>query len=225
MKLKKRKSPAPDHGHLCFGFPVDYTPWLEEPFVSLVRRVTGVSACDPIRLWMLAEVVHLVGRRMGRPIVMVEVGVWKGGSARVLLEQAPPTSEIHLFDTFTGTPSEYLDNGFPEGKFSDTSVDEVHAFLDGAPGWATSYPGVFPQTAGLLAPSLPFDFIHADANLYASTKAVIEVLLPRLNAGGAVVFDDYGQTACSGVRRAVDEMLPGQVLYLPTGQALYLKEA
>jgi O-methyltransferase len=53
--------------------------------------------------------------------------------------------------------------------------------------------------------------------------ACCEFFYPRLNPGGAMIFDDYGFPSCPGVRQAVDEYCRNhdlQLLYLQSGQAL-----
>ena len=48
--------------------------------------------------------------------------------------------------------------------------------------------------------------IHADADLYSSTKYLLEHLWPRLSVGGVVVFDEYDNTAeWPGEKLAADE--------------------
>lgn len=46
-------------------------------------------------------------------------------------------------------------------------------------------------------------FLRLDTDWYESTRAELEVLYPRVSAGGMVVFDDYH--SWDGARKAVDE--------------------
>src|SRR5258706_11791547 len=64
---------------------------------------------------------------------VVELGVYKGGSA-LLLHRAAPTRQLHLFDTFRGHPDvdrHYDDrSAHPVGRFSDTSENVVSALFN-----------------------------------------------------------------------------------------------
>lgn len=135
---------------------------------------------------------------------IVEVGVYKGGSAWYLSKVArEQRRELHLFDTFTGIPCALPEDNHKVGDFGDTSVDAV---MDAIPD-AHFHVGVFPET-------LPDDlqgiaFVHADCDQYESAVAVIEYLVPRMVPGGIIVWDDY---LCTwGVTKAVDEAFGNRV--------------
>jgi O-methyltransferase len=132
----------------------------------------------------------------------VEVGVYKGGSAAVLLRVAKAQGRtLYLFDTFTGIPYADPDKGDTHkvGDFGDTSLDAVGRACPGA----ILCPGVFPQT---LPPDIgPVAFAHIDCDQYASIRGAAEALSPRMVPGGVMVFDDYGHLA--GATRAVQDWL------------------
>ncbi len=65
--------------------------------------------------------------------------------------------------------------------------------------WAAANPGV------------RFSFVHFDCDLYAPTKAALEVLWPRLSVGGIVIFDEYGMHDWPGETQAVDEFFRDSV--------------
>ena len=56
-------------------------------------------------------------------------------------------------------------------------------------------------------PGVRFSLIHFDCDLYAPTKAALEVLWPRVSRGGVVLFDEYGIPDWPGETQAVDEFL------------------
>lgn len=150
------------------------------------------------------------------PGVFVEVGVYRGGSA-MLLQRAQPDRELVLFDTFAGHPAlqvEEWDKGHPAGRFGDTSVDEIaHRVPE-----ATICIGEF---STLPLPALSIALLHIDVDLYHSTKAVCERLVPLLVPGGVAICDDYG--FCDGARRAIDEYAASHGLTVETpgtGQAI-----
>jgi O-methyltransferase len=144
------------------------------------------------------------------PGALVEVGVYKGGSAAVLNEVAQEQGRaLYLFDTFDGMPFQGPLDLHRVGDFADTSAAAVLALCPGA----IICEGIFPHTlgeTGLVA------FVHADADQYQSTLDVCERLGPRMVAGGLMLFDDY---CLDGCRTAVDESYPERELLLD-GRAL-----
>ena len=74
--------------------------------------------------------------------------------------------------------------------------------------------------------SRPFCFVHADADVYPSTKDICEFFYPRLTPGGLIIFDDYGYSGAPGAKKAVDEYFknqPDKVTVIPGGQAIVVK--
>ena len=173
-------------------------------------------------LWdALQERAALVGE-------VLELGVYKGGSA-LLLHRAAPTRQLHLFDTFSGHPvhdGQHDDpHAHPAGRFADTNVNEVAALFRGAP--VAIHRGVFPFSAQYWHPAPALVVAHIDADLYDSIRAACELLWPWVVPGGVMIFDDYGFPDCQGAKRAVDEyaIAHGLALFLPgTGQCLIHKE-
>lgn len=71
-----------------------------------------------------------------------------------------------------------------------------------------AHAGVFRETFERVRGSdLHFSFGHIDANLYESTLDACRFVLPRIAAGGAVVFDDYHGPCDLGARLAIDSYL------------------
>jgi hypothetical protein len=60
-----------------------------------------------------------------------------------------------------------------------------------------------------IAPTARFSFAHVDANIYEGTRDACAFVIPRMNAGGVVVFDDYNGLMDLGARLAIDEYLAG----------------
>lgn len=88
------------------------------------------------------------------------------------------------FDSFQGLPERWR-LGFDAGEFGDLPVPEVDGaelvvgwFDDTLPGFLSEHPG-------------PVAFLHCDADLYSSTRTVLEQVGPRLVPGSVVVFDEY----------------------------------
>jgi predicted O-methyltransferase YrrM len=170
---------------------------------SLVARGAGYALLPEDRLAVLVRGVRETARLPGD---MAELGVYRGGSAKVMAG-AVPGKMLHLFDTFCGTPeNDQMPGGHSAGDFP-ADVNQVKDHLWGYK--VTFHVGRFPDTTGALPREQRFSFVHVDADTYQSTVAAIRFFWPRLVPGGLIVFDDYGWTCCPGVERAVKELLPG----------------
>jgi O-methyltransferase len=132
---------------------------------------------------VLQAMIEAAERAPRAPIV--EVGVYKGGSAFHLAGIAASRQiPIHLFDTFTGMPHAEIIDKHPVGDFADTCVMAVQRLVPNA----ICHPGIFPAT--LPADLTGIGFLHCDVDQYVSTRDVIQHLWPRMVPGGIAWFDD-----------------------------------
>ena len=157
------------------------------PLLGLKRTLTLHHVLD--------TVLHLPGD-------VAECGVGDGRTAAGLVwhvERWAPRKVVHLFDTFTGLPV----GENTQGRYTH-SVGEVTGRLAGLDQWRI-HEGLFAET--LYQVDQPMCLIHADADLYSSTCAIIEWAKNVLVPGGAVVFDDYHNPEYPGVTKAVDDLL------------------
>lgn len=170
--------------------------------MDVIASVAGISLITPSRLENLALAVL---RTKHVPGVMAELGVYRGGSAKVIAAMAP-NKMLHLFDTFTGLPStEYphfnpTDVDLNRGRFA-CSREEAEATL--ADSKHAMHEGLFPESACDLR-DLRFSFVHVDCDLFDSTRAAIDWFWPRMEPEGIMFFDDYG-CEFTGVTEAVRE--------------------
>lgn len=134
---------------------------------------------------------------------IAEVGVYKGGSLKLLAENFP-TAFILGFDTFEGLPKEQWKKGeiHKPGDFDDTDIKSVYEFID-SPN-VVLVKGLFPDT-GKDYKDLKFDFVHIDTDFYEGVSKSIGWFWSRMRKGGIIVFDDYQWQNCPGVKRALDE--------------------
>ncbi len=155
---------------------------------------------------------------------IVEVGVYKGGSAWHLARAAAVRGvALHLFDTFTGIPekTDGRDN-HNVGDFSDTNLTAVQAALAEVCGAEIAFHiGMFPFTMPDPDELRPISFIHADADQYNTTREIIWRMTPLLAPDGIILFDDYG--CLPGATQAVDELLPTGVQLTKQGKAYWRK--
>lgn len=154
---------------------------------------------------------------------IAEVGVYRGGSAKLICE-AKENRPLHLFDTFEGLPDlcEIDDpEQFHKGKFL-ASLESVKDCLKKYPN-VHFYKGLFPSTAEPIK-SKKFSFVHLDVDLYESTLNCIEFFYPRMSSGGIIISHDY--TSTPGVRKAFDGFFkdkPEPVIELLGSQCMVVK--
>ncbi|MDH6282606.1 hypothetical protein M2284_003500 [Rhodococcus sp. LBL1] len=115
----------------------------------------------------------------------LEFGVATGTTLRIIAESLCPTGhEVSGFDVWSGLPEAWR-TGFPAGEFAQQSMPSVPGaqlvsglFEDTLPGFLADHPG-------------PVAFAHLDADLYSSTRTVLDLIGDRLVPGSVLVFDEY----------------------------------
>ena len=143
---------------------------------------------------------------------IVEVGVYKGGTAWHLAKLGRP---LFLYDTFEGMPVSSGADTHQLGHFADCSAEEVSALVPSA----TVIKGMFPDS---LIDMPPVGFVHADADQYESTKAILELMPSRMVRGGMILFDDYMVADCQGCTDALHESQYRILVIAETGKALVI---
>lgn len=143
---------------------------------------------------------------------IVEIGVYQGGSASLL---ATLGRELFLYDTFEGMPVSSGADTHRIGAFADCSYEAVKAAIPEA----TVIKGMFPQS---LIDMPPVAFVHADADQYESTKAILRFMPPRMVRGGFILFDDYMVNDCEGCTQALHESKYRILVIGETGKALVI---
>ena len=117
---------------------------------------------------------------------IAEVGVYKGGSAKLICEATK--KPVHLFDTFEGLPDLCEADSpkqFNKGDFC-ASFESVKNYLKNYTN-IRFYKGKFPLTAEPLKDK-KFSFIHIDADIYESTLNCLKFFYPRMNRGEGDYF-------------------------------------
>jgi hypothetical protein len=155
---------------------------------------------------------------------IAEVGVYKGGSAKIICSAKGDDKALHLFDTFEGLPKvEEIDMVWPfyEGKFA-ASYDSVREYLkDGSN--VHFYKGIFPATSGPIKDT-KFSLVNLDVDCYESTKQCLEFFYSRISPGGIIISHDY--ITAPGVKKAFDDFFEGKpepVLETAGSQCLVVK--
>lgn len=186
----------------------DYRPWeLDQPFITIEEAVRGHTKVDVFRLWELWQLVGQLGPVAGD---ILEVGVWRGGSAGLIgnaLANFNQERHLWLADTFRGVvKAGPRDDYYKGGEHADTTVETVEAFMNNLR--LTDYtvlPGIFPEDTAHLVECDAVALCHIDVDVYQSAKDVAEWVWPRMPVGGVIVYDDYGFYGCEGVTAFVNE--------------------
>lgn len=210
--------------------PLDRTPVefsaAEREIIAYVRGNDLTLPSSANRVWatMLA-CKHAIEQDIAGDFV--ECGVWRGGhpliaAAMFKLHRSP--RHVYLFDTFEGMTEpterdretaagnvpaihEYEEKRRTEGAWVRVPLEEVQEnfrragllgshvhFVKGDVRDTLAVPENLPQAISVL---------RLDTDWYDSTKRELEILYPRLTAGGTLLIDDYGHWA--GARAATDE--------------------
>lgn len=209
-------------------------PNFDDGFLALYEKCRPFTMTSIERMHALYQSVrYVVANRI--PGVLVECGVWKGGScmliAHTLLQLGVTDRRILLYDTFEGMSEptdldrtaagshawdrwEVTKQG---SEWCSAGLDEVKANMrsTGLPETQIQYiQGKVEETLpGSLAEAIAI--LRLDTDWYESTKAEMEILYPRLSRHGILILDDYGHW--EGTKAAVDEY------FRRTGEAPFLQ--
>ncbi|MFJ2988285.1 TylF/MycF/NovP-related O-methyltransferase [Collimonas sp. NPDC087041] len=204
-----------------------YSPWLDdETFTAtfdIVKACTMVDIYRCYELYRLAQQMHRVAG------AIVEVGVWRGGTA-ALMACALPGKEVHLFDTFSGVAKHdpEFDTFYAGGEHADTDEHIVAGLFRRIGATCQIHRGIFPDDT---LSSLPKEIClaHIDVDTYQSVKQSFLSIWPRVQPNGIVVFDDYGMFGCEGAMLAINEIVAGTddglFIHNLNGHALLVKQS
>jgi len=193
-------------------------------FQEVLEKVQGRCAVPDNQLFAL---FFLAGRTKTLPGCAIELGVFRGGSAKMIasiLDDRP----VHLFDTFEGMPAikceHDLEEYHKEGSFCG-SLEEVQEFLKDNEN-VIYHKGLFPDD---VLDDIPEEicFAHVDVDLYKPTLSFLELIYPRMVHKGILVIHDYEYPCCPGVTKACDEFFmdkPEMIRMEVAGQCYTIKE-
>lgn len=208
----------------------NYAPWnVDADFLAVYERIRNDCFVDKYRCHELWKTVIQTAGVSGS---IIEVGVWRGGTASIIASAARKSGSrepIYLCENFRGVvkPSE-KDTHYRGGEHADSSLDKIHHFLGpvfGIDGYQV-LDGIFPEETGKGLEGERFKFAHIDVDTYQSAKDAFEFIFPRTVSGGCIVFDDYGFSRCDGVTKLVDGFFGRKDLFLIhnlNGHAVLLK--
>jgi len=193
--------------------------------MNAIKDFENISSIGEKRFLTL---YHLLGITCYTEGDVAEVGVYKGGSAKMLAKTILPFNKtVHLFDTFCGMPevNATKDNHHKKGDFAGTSLDAVQKYLADCLN-VIIHPGFFPDTAQELS-NRAFSFVHIDVDIYQSTLDCCKFFYSKMSHNGIMVCDDYGCDSCLGAKLAMDEFFKDKyepLIVLNTGQCFIRKD-
>lgn len=195
----------------------------KDPKVTkLIWQILQVEKRSLMTAFEAYNVYSFAHSQMKRPGDFAEVGVFKGGSAKLICE-AKKERTLRLFDTYEGLPPmSDKDQGVHRVNQYSCSLESVQAYLKGYEN-VHYHKGVFPESA-VGAPEAKYCFVNFDVDLYAGTKGCLEYFYPRMVPGGIMLSHDY--SLLSGVEKAFTEFFadkPEEVIDLPTTQCMVVK--
>lgn len=209
-----------------------YAPWLSDAsFKETYDTIKSYTLIDIHRLYELWQLVKETASLEG---ALIEVGVWRGGSAALIAKSAlleGITEPLYIADTFTGVAKagENDTSYYKGGEHSDTSIEVVNEVIQKC---STSnikiLIGIFPEETAHLILEEKFRFCHIDVDVYQSAKDIVIWLWPKLVVGGIIVFDDYGFQTCDGITKFVNEerkKIGRVVIHNLNGHAIIIKTA
>ncbi|MDA9260654.1 TylF/MycF family methyltransferase [Puniceicoccaceae bacterium] len=167
-----------------------------------IETAAGTSAlfehtlCRPSKLASLGGLAEELLRR-GLTGDFVECGVYKGGSAALIMKLLSDDCHGWLYDSFEGLPQPSELDGDEalqwEGScvgavedvmriMSETSIDASRVTI--RKGWfEDSFSAPLPQK---------IQFLHIDADWYDSVLLALQTFYPLVVPGGLIVLDDFG---------------------------------
>jgi len=162
--------------------------------ICRVGAAYSVNGFDKLKLMAdtFLKVMPLEGR-------VADCGAYKGGTS-LILRRLAPDKELHLFDTWSGTPWDDPMCHHKKGEWP-ASLADCKALV-GENDKTHYHEGMLPITADANG---KYCFVYVDMDTYQSTVAAIVFFWPRMVQGGILMFDDYNWTPCAGVKKAVDE--------------------
>ncbi len=206
-----------------------YAPWLlDYTFNEVYQTIKNNTLVDKYRCYELWQLVAQTAKLRG---VLIEVGVWRGGSGALIAKKAKLEGikdAVYLCDTFKGiTKAGVNDAVYKGGEHADTSEKIVEIVISKLNLDNTKLlTGIFPNETSKLITETEFRFCHIDVDVYQSAKDSVDWLWPKLVIGGLIVFDDYGWEGCDGVTKFVNEERNKQdrlIIYNLNGHAIMIK--
>lgn len=118
--------------------------------------------------------------------LFLEFGVFKGESIN-FFSSKNKDKKFYGFDSFEGLPESWAGSEFAKGHFSlNGHLPQVNQNVELIKGWFDeTLPKFLENVNGNIG------FLHVDADLYSSTKTILDCLSGRMVSGTIILFDEY----------------------------------
>lgn len=183
-----------------------FSPWLND--ADFLKLYDAIKANTLVDIYRCYELWQIAVRLKNIDAAIIEVGVWRGGTAALLAKANNNFSPVYLCDTFEGVAKAgEKDNQYKGGEHADTSIDIVEQLLNEQ--CIKDYhilTGIFPDEHSEKIALNKFKICHIDVDVYESAKDIFNWVWDKMIVGGVVIFDDYGFAACAGITQLVDEL-------------------
>jgi hypothetical protein len=179
----------------------------------LLNKSMGNLSALPPRSW---EILRRIPR--DRPVVGVEVGVFKGNNALQLLQQRPNLT-LHLVDPWAVGTADYRSTADYQAMFTRAQWDQVHATACRRLAFAGDRAHILRATSAVAMTSIAdqsVDFVFIDGNHSQAAVAADLLWSSKVKPGGWIGGHDYHHPKATqrryGVTQAVDDWLAGRHL-------------
>ena len=199
--------------------------FLRDDFIVATLNDPNTNPVERSIAWRTYVMLYFAQFASKAPGDFVECGCHTGYTASVLtrkIDFAALDKKYYLYDLFAWNPGDehtHLTAHDDPGMYEKVVERFKHL------SFVQVIRGSVPQSFSQGFPD-QIAFAHIDMNHPDPEAGALEMVLPRLSHGGAVIFDDYGWWGYSAQKVALDPIIARhglEVLELPTGQALVLK--
>jgi predicted O-methyltransferase YrrM len=134
--------------------------------------------------WHPHETLRFALGEVKLPGLALEFGVAGGTTLTIIAEVLSEDHTVVGFDKFTGLPETWR-TGVPTGLFAQEKPPEIPGAQLVAGLFEDTLPGFLAETEEQIA------FLHLDADLYSSTKTVLDLTGDRLAPGAVLLLDEF----------------------------------
>lgn len=179
--------------------------WQDDPaFIDAYVAVKEHTLVSPFRLFPIFQFAQRANQLDGD---FAQVGVYRGGSAKLISSVKAPRKKFYLFDTFEGLPAPDDEvDVYQKGRFADTSEELVRSLMADAMG-IEIVKGIFPESARETHKHARYAFVYLDVDIYPSNFNALSFFYPRMVPGGMIIIDDYGWRNTPGIAKSVHDFI------------------
>lgn len=143
------------------------------------------------------------------PGVMVEAGVYRGGSLDILAK-FNPDNQFYGFDSFEGLPETSEHDLHNAGEFGGIDHVALAGYFRFVRHNVRTVKGWIPKSFKLFNKHQNFAFVHIDLDLFQSILDSLDYFVPRMCEGGIIILDDFGFESTPGCKIAIDKFFENE---------------